>query len=71
MSKKTYVIALDQGTQSTRAIIFDDRGIAVCSEQLTHEQFTPHAGWVEHDANGTTLCTRLTIAPANVSRPIL
>lgn len=48
MSK--YVLAIDQGTTSTRAIIFDHRGQIIESGQLEHEQIFPQAGWVEHDA---------------------
>ncbi|BCT76316.1 glycerol kinase [Sinomonas cyclohexanicum] len=44
-----YVIAIDQGTTSTRAIIFDHSGSIVSMGQLEHEQIFPHAGWVEHD----------------------
>ncbi|MGF3055469.1 glycerol kinase GlpK [Microbacterium sp. YY-01] len=46
-----YIVAIDQGTTSTRAIIFDQSGKAVGSSQREHEQIFPHAGWVEHDAN--------------------
>ena len=45
----TYVLAIDQGTTSTRAIIFDQKGSIVSSGQLEHEQIFPKAGWVEHD----------------------
>jgi glycerol kinase len=44
-----YVIAIDQGTTSTRAIIFDHSGSIVSSGQMEHEQIFPQAGWVEHD----------------------
>ncbi|MDY7542729.1 MULTISPECIES: glycerol kinase GlpK [unclassified Cryobacterium] len=44
-----YVIAIDQGTTSTRAIIFDKAGSIVSTGQLEHEQIFPRAGWVEHD----------------------
>ena len=44
-----YVIAIDQGTTSTRAIIFDHSGKIVSSGQKEHEQIFPQAGWVEHD----------------------
>ena len=55
MSDK-YVIAIDQGTTSTRAIVFDHCGPIVSTGQLEHEQIFPHAGWVEHDPwrSGTT-----------------
>ncbi|WP_336659679.1 glycerol kinase GlpK [Leucobacter sp. USHLN153] len=45
-----YIIAIDQGTTSSRAIIFDDRGTIVSSGQKEHAQIMPRAGWVEHDA---------------------
>jgi len=47
MSK--YIVAIDQGTTSTRAIVFDHSGSIVSSGQLEHEQIMPKAGWVEHD----------------------
>jgi glycerol kinase len=46
-----HVIALDQGTTSTRAIVFDAAGRIVASAQREHQQILPRAGWVEHDAN--------------------
>jgi len=48
MSKK-YVLALDQGTTSSRAILFDQDGGAVARAQKEFEQHYPRAGWVEHD----------------------
>ena len=47
MSK--HVLALDQGTTSTRAIVFDASGAIVSVAQREHEQILPRAGWVEHD----------------------
>jgi len=44
-----YVLAIDQGTTSSRAIIFDKQGSIVSTGQLEHEQIFPKAGWVEHD----------------------
>jgi glycerol kinase len=46
-----YVAALDQGTTSSRCMLFDHGGNVVAVEQLEHEQIYPKAGWVEHDAN--------------------
>ncbi len=43
------VMAVDQGTTSTRAIIFDHRGLPIASEQIEHRQIFPAPGWVEHD----------------------
>lgn len=45
-----HVAAIDQGTTSTRCLIFDERGAIVAGEQLEHAQRFPKPGWVEHDA---------------------
>lgn len=45
-----YVLALDQGTTSSRAIVFDRNGREVAVAQREFQQFFPQAGWVEHDA---------------------
>jgi glycerol kinase len=45
-----YVLALDQGTTSSRAIVFDRRGAIVASAQKEFRQIFPQPGWVEHDA---------------------
>jgi len=45
------VLALDQGTTSSRAIIFDEHGTALATAQREFTQFFPAAAWVEHDAN--------------------
>ncbi len=45
-----YVLAIDQGTTSTRCIIFDRHGRLVGVRQREHEQHFPRPGWVEHDA---------------------
>lgn len=48
MAKK-YAAAVDQGTTSTRFMIFDHGGNVVGVQQMEHEQIYPQAGWVEHD----------------------
>ena len=45
-----FIGALDQGTSSTRFIVFDEAGSIVGQHQLEHRQILPKAGWVEHDA---------------------
>ncbi|MBB1569940.1 MAG: glycerol kinase GlpK [Propionibacterium sp.] len=50
MTETKYVLAIDQGTTSSRAIIFDHGGHIVAVGQKEHEQIFPRAGWVEHDA---------------------
>jgi len=47
MSK--YIASIDQGTTSTRFMIFDRQGLPVSVHQLEHEQIYPRPGWVEHD----------------------
>ena len=44
-----YIAALDQGTTSTRFIIFNRAGRIAASAQKEHEQIYPQPGWVEHD----------------------
>ena len=45
-----YILALDQGTTSSRALLFDRAGAVVAVAQREFRQSFPHAGWVEHDA---------------------
>ena len=45
-----YVAAIDQGTTSSRCIVFDRAGAIVSADQREHAQIFPQAGWVEHDA---------------------
>jgi glycerol kinase len=46
-----YAVAIDQGTTSSRAMVFDHGGRIVSVAQKEHEQIYPKPGWVEHDAN--------------------
>jgi glycerol kinase len=59
-----YVGAIDQGTTSTRFIIFDRAGRIVSVAQKEHEQVYPQPGWVEHDANEIWRRTQDVIAEA-------
>jgi len=45
-----YILAIDQGTTSTRCILFDAQGMPVAMAQQEHRQIYPRPGWVEHDA---------------------
>ena len=47
--RERYVLALDQGTTSSRAIVFNRQGIVIAARQLPFEQHFPKPGWVEHD----------------------
>jgi glycerol kinase len=50
MSQPTYLLALDQGTSSSRSIVFDPSGRTVAMAQQELPQIYPQPGWVEHDA---------------------
>ncbi|MGC1636161.1 MAG: glycerol kinase GlpK [Candidatus Acidiferrales bacterium] len=59
-----YVGALDQGTTSTRFIVFDRSGRIVSSAQREHQQIYPQPGWVEHDPDEIWLRTQQVISEA-------
>ncbi|MBM7573543.1 glycerol kinase GlpK [Aquibacillus albus] len=61
-----FMMALDQGTTSSRAILFDRNGEIVEIAQREFEQFFPQSGWVEHDAN--EIWTSITACMAEVLR---
>ena len=74
MNKK--IMAIDQGTTSTRAIIFDQDGNFIDYEQKEFKQFFPSDGWVEHDPEeiwnsvlsvSETLIRRLDLRPADIA----
>src|SRR5699024_761932 len=65
-----YVLAIDQGTTSTRAIIFDHAGQIVESGQIEHEQILPKAGWVEHDPMEIWRNTREVVGLALARAPL-
>lgn len=49
--QRQFILALDQGTTSSRAIVFNQKGEAVATAQKEFAQHYPHPGWVEHDGN--------------------
>src|SRR4051812_34067901 len=57
-----FILAIDQGTTSTRAILFDADAAPLASHQIELHQHYPDNGWVEHDANeiwdATLACCR-------------
>ena len=59
-----YIGALDQGTSSTRFIVFDSQGSIVGQHHLEHRQILPQSGWVEHDAAEIWQRTKEVIAGA-------
>ncbi len=66
-----YIAAIDQGTTSTRCIIFDHSGMYIGKAQKEHKQIYPCAGWVEHDPIEILSCTKnvikMAITKANIS----
>src|SRR6056297_515506 len=60
----THILAIDQGTTSTRAIIFDETLKAVVSAQEEFEQYYPNSGWVEHDPSDLWSTTAATCRAA-------
>ncbi len=64
MSMSQYVAAIDQGTTSTRCMVFNHDGRVVSSDQREHQQILPRPGWVEHDATEVWTNTREVAAGA-------
>jgi glycerol kinase len=60
----TFIGSLDQGTTSTRFIVFNELGEIVAQSQLEHQQILPQSGWVEHDADEIWRNTQKVIAEA-------
>lgn len=73
--KPSFILSIDQGTTSSRAILFNKQGEPVHTAQLEIQQYYPHPGWVEQDANEiwdsivkvvTSLCTNHQIQPEQI-----
>ena len=62
MTVEKYIMAIDQGTTSTRAILFNKKGEIVHTSQREFTQYFPEPGWVEHDANEIWVTTLAVIA---------
>lgn len=67
---ESYIMAIDQGTTSTRAIIFDKAGQHIGSSQKEFTQYFPQEGWVEHDANEIWNSVQSVIADAFIESGI-
>ncbi len=65
-----YIMAIDEGTTSTRAIIFDHAGHKVADSQREFPQYFPQPGWVEHNANEIWNAVLSTIANAFIESGI-
>ncbi|HEK9955596.1 TPA: glycerol kinase GlpK [Streptococcus equi subsp. zooepidemicus] len=70
MGTETYIMAIDQGTTSSRAIIFNKKGEALVSSQKEFPQLFPQAGWVEHNANHIWHSVQSVIADAFIESGI-
>jgi glycerol kinase len=62
-----FILSLDQGTTSSRAIIFDKQGAIIAVAQKEFTQYFPQPGWVEHDAN-EIWSTQLGVAAEAISK---
>jgi glycerol kinase len=66
-----YVLALDQGTTSSRAIVFDERGLIRGMAQRELRQIFPQPGWVEHDPEevlrGLLACARMALKKSKLT----
>src|SRR4030042_4286764 len=58
MPMKKYIASIDQGTTSTRCILFDHSGNMVCAAKREHQQIYPRPCWVEHDPFEIWQCTQ-------------
>lgn len=65
-----YIMAIDQGTTSSRAIIFNHKGEQVVTSQKEFPQIFPQAGWVEHDANQIWNSVQSVIAEAFIQSDV-
>lgn len=45
-----YVLGIDQSTQGTKGLLFDEKGALLCRADLPHKQYIDERGWVEHDS---------------------
>ncbi|WP_162064085.1 glycerol kinase GlpK [Vibrio taketomensis] len=70
MTQKKYIVALDQGTTSSRAIVFDQNARIVSVSQREFSQIYPKAGWVEHDPLEIYATQSATLAEAIVKAEI-
>lgn len=68
--QQQYIMAIDEGTTSARAIIIDKEGNFVGSSQREFRQIFPHDGWVEHDANEIWIAVQSVIAGAFIESQI-
>ena len=66
-----YIMALDQGTTSSRTILFDKKGNIVCQANKEFEQIFPKPGWVEHNPEEIWMTQLLTMEDVMIQARIL
>ena len=64
MAEKEYICSIDQGTSSTRFMIFDRSCNIIIQKQIEHTQIYPQSSWVEHDADEIWSCTKKVVIDA-------
>ena len=52
-----YILAIDQSTQSTKGMLFDEKGHLIARADCPHQQHIDERGWVEHDPEEIYQCT--------------
>lgn len=70
MSDQQYIMAIDEGTTSTRAILFNKAGKIIGKSQKEFTQHFPKAGWVEHDANEIWNAVQTVISEALINAKV-
>lgn len=67
-----YVLGIDQSTQGTKGLLFDEKGLLICRSDLLHKQYIDKNGWVEHDPEeiykNTIQVVRNLVEKAGISR---
>ena len=70
-NKKKFIVAIDQGTTSSRAILFNASGRPIFKSQLEFKQYFPKSGWVEHNPEEIWKTTKKTLSDViNASKKI-
>src|SRR5579862_1609659 len=68
---QSYLLAIDQGTTNSRAIIFNEKARLICQHEMSLNQSYPHSGWVEQDPeemfNNTILCCQMVLKKSGLS----
>src|SRR6185312_2039795 len=71
LNMESFILAINQGTTNTRAIIFSTAGKIISQHQLEFKQYFPHDGWVEHDPEeiwqSVLVCCKTALAKANLT----